>query len=98
MLVASAQSVSEHVTIAFTCTVSGVPKPNITWSRNNFTLSSLNTGVQISQTEQGDQITNQLTIASVDRDYAGQYTCTATNQIGSTSNSTTLSVRCKLLR
>ena len=98
MLVASVQSVSEHTLISFTCTVTDLIEPNVTWSHDTVTLSSLITGVQISQTEQGDQITSQLTIASVDRDYAGQFTCTATNQIGSFSNTTTLSVRCELFR
>lgn len=73
-------------TLTLTCSVSGDPEPQITWSKN---------GKQISSSEIMDLKYKHgvatLTINEVFPEDEGVYTCTATNSIGETDT------KCKLL-
>ena len=59
-------SVSLHSLSRITCTESGDPEPNVTWTRNGTYFVNKNT----------------LTINSVTLKDAGQYECTAENRAG----------------
>lgn len=93
----SVSSVIEHNPMTFTATVTANPTPNVTWYFNDVQLLPTTSGIQITQTQQEDQIISKLMLASVTRVNAGQYTCKATNLVGSVSNTTTLPVRCELI-
>ena len=69
--------------VSFTCTASGVPRPNITWfSPSSETLMSGNNGVTIMEMEEGDrEIVSTLSIATTAPSVAGQYRCVADNGV-----------------
>ena len=87
---------AENSPVTFTATVTALPAPNVTWYFKGIQILSTTSGVQITQTQQGDQTISKLMLASVLRVNAGQYTCKATNAIGSATNTITLPVRCEL--
>ena len=87
---------AENSPVTFTATVTALPAPNVTWYFKGIQILSTTSGVQITQTQQGDQTISKLMLASVLRVNAGQYTCKATNAIGSATNTVTLPVRCEL--
>ena len=89
---------AEYSPVTFTATVTAFPAPNVTWYFKGIQILSTTSGVQITETqlEQGDQTISKLMLASVLRVNAGQYTCKATNAIGSATNTVTLPVRCEL--
>ena len=69
--------------VSFTCTASGVPRPNITWfSPSSETLMSGNNGVTITEMEEGvrDKVST-LSIATTAPSVAGQYRCVADNEV-----------------
>ena len=69
--------------VSFTCTASGVPRPNITWfSPSSETLVSGNNGVTITEMQEGDrEIVSTLSIATTAPSVAGQYSCVAENGV-----------------
>ena len=69
--------------VSFTCTASGVPRPNITWfSPSSETLVSGNNGVIITEMQDGDrEIVSTLSIATTAPSVAGQYSCVAENGV-----------------
>ncbi|KAK3107564.1 hypothetical protein FSP39_017383 [Pinctada imbricata] len=74
----ASQSVDQTNTLTLTCSASGDPTPTITWSFNGQTLSSTN-GV--------------YTKVNVQRADDGEYTCTATNSLGSQTDTVDVDVR-----
>ena len=69
--------------VSFTCTASGVLRPSITWfSPSSETLMSGNSGVTITEMEEGDrEIVSTLSIATTTPSVAGQYRCVADNGV-----------------
>ena len=69
--------------VSFTCTASGVPRPNITWfSPSSETLMSGNNGVTIMEMEEGERdIVSTLSIAMTAPSVVGQYRCVADNGV-----------------
>ena len=78
--------------VSFTCTASGVPRPNITWfSPSSETLISGNNRVTIMEMEEGDrEIVSTLSIATTAPSVAGQYRCVADNGVTGVDDVTTL--------
>ena len=69
--------------VSFTCTASGVPRPNITWfSPSSETLMSGDNGVTITEMQEGVRdIVSTLSIATTAPSVAGQYRCVAENGV-----------------
>ena len=70
--------------LTLTCNASGVPQPNIAWSKDGVTLNQLSgTGYQ-------------LHLVKVKREDAGSYRCTASNGYGSDATSVSIvDIKCK---
>ena len=76
---------------SFTCSASGVPRPNITWvGPDSATLMSVDDGVVITDTEQGDrERISTLNITRTAPSVGGQYRCLADNGVTGVGNTTT---------
>ena len=70
--------------VTFTCVVSGIPTPTVTWYHNGTQLSA---GGVISISD------NTLNISSLTVGHTGMYQCFANNVVGSTQRSWALQVR-----
>ena len=96
----STYTVNENSTVTFQCTGTGVPEPEITWYRNGVLI----TAARFSQSEPIIDsssliysVTRSLTLDNaVDTDTDTGYSCTASNSVGSASESFGLTVNCKL--
>ena len=75
--------------VIFSCTATGVPLPNITWSGPDIQVEP-NDDMVIDDTRQ-----SQITVSGLQIDDFGTYTCTATNEFGSV-NATAL-LECKYI-
>ena len=73
----------------FTCIVSGIPTPTVTWYHNNMELSA---GGVISVTRMSLS-TSMLTISNLAESHTGIYQCFASNVVGRTQASRALQVR-----
>ena len=78
--------------LTLTCTAGGVPQPDVTWTKTLrdgstvlYTASADN--VNIINTYNGVNVTSTLTICPTDRNITANYSCSASNFIGSTSES-----------
>lgn len=74
--------VEEQENVTFTCSANGDPMPNITWSKENGNLP-----VNRSVETQGS-----LLLLNLSREDSGNYTCNATNAVGSILSSAELFV------
>lgn len=72
------QAPGESVT--FTCTVTGTTSP-ATWRRDNSPVTE-------DSSNSIDDAQNQLTVSNFSSNLAGNYTCVASNDVGSVSSST----------
>ena len=83
--------------ISLTCDASGVPTPNITWWRtwSNGSSTQVFAGQYISiiTSSVARNTSSNLTIQSAQPSDAGNYTCTATNVVGSISTIFNVSVQ-----
>ena len=82
----TAISVNETYPVNFVCTARGFPAVDITWWYQNTQFMDSDPGLSIqSVTVEGDNgfliTTSTLTILSVDRSDAGNYTCVASNTV-----------------
>ena len=75
-----------------TCTASGVPQPDVTWTKTlrdgstvQYTIAAEN--VNITNTFDGVNVTSNLTISLTDSNFTANYSCRASNFLGSTSES-----------
>ena len=91
----AAGMLGDHVT--FTCTATGLPRPDITWSDTS--------GMDIPVQAGDDMVINdtiindttrqsQITVSDLQLSDFGMYTCTATNQFDSVSDSALLECKC----
>ena len=71
----------EGESVTFTCSADGYPAPSFSWKFNRKFIS----GAQ----------QKTLTLSSLNRQQAGNYTCVARNNFGSNEKSSVLNVRCK---
>lgn len=67
--------------VSLSCSASGVPLPNITWSRTGYGELMNSTNYLITNV-QGDSITSLLTVVSAMQGDTGHYNCTAENSVG----------------
>ena len=82
-------------TLQLNCTVSSRTYPNITWSTTaNITI---NDAAIVTTNESDYMFSSVLTLNGVDLRYSGMYTCSSTNEGGSASDTSTVTVDCKLL-
>ncbi|KAL5487215.1 hypothetical protein EMCRGX_G019791 [Ephydatia muelleri] len=90
------QAVIQSNSISLTCGASGVPTPNITWwrtwSNGSSTQVSDGQNVSIITSSIARNTTRNLTIQLAQPSHAGNYTCTATNVVGSVSATANLFV------
>jgi len=102
----TAISVNETYPVSFVCTARGFPAVDITWWYQNTQLMDSDPGLSIqSVTEENNNgifnTTSTLTIPSVDRNNAGNYTCVASNTLfgspASEMQQFMLTVNCKYL-
>ena len=77
------QSVALNSTFVFVCITDGNPTPQISWHFNDAVIPGA--------------VESSYTISTVAGTNGGQYTCRATNNIGTVSESATLTVLCKLI-
>ncbi|KAL9955832.1 hypothetical protein ACROYT_G037217 [Oculina patagonica] len=77
------QSAPIGSSVSFNCTVTGNPKPTITWTKNNESYSiQSNVRVKIMTEYDKSQSRSQLVITGVTRDDYGKYQCVANNSAG----------------
>ena len=102
----TAISVNETYPVSFVCTARGFPAVDITWWHQNTQLVDSDPRLSIqSVTVEGDNgifnTTSTLTVSSVDRSDAGNYTCVASNTVfgspASEMQQLMLTVNCKYL-
>ena len=102
----TAISVNEMDSVSLMCTARGFPAVDITWRYQNTQLMDSDPGLSIqSVTVESDNgfldTTSTLTISSVDRSDAGNYTCVASNTVfgspASDMQQFMLTVNCKYL-
>ena len=101
-------TVNETESADLTCTVTGTPQPNIIWYvlRDGSTTMRMEvvegTKYSISESvstgaDENIQVVSVLTVSNTTTDYAGVYTCNATNARGSSADSGRLDVQCEFL-
>ena len=102
----TAISVNETDSVSFVCTARGFPAVDITWWNQNTRLMNSDARLSIqSMTVESDNgfldTTSTLTIPSVNRSDAGNYTCVASNTVfgspASDMQQFMLTVNCKYL-
>ena len=76
--------------VIFTCNATGVPLPNITWSGPDMT--DITVQPVINDTRQ-----SQITVSDLQIGDFGTYTCTATNEFGSVSETALLECKCIIM-
>ena len=86
--------------INLTCGASGVPTPDITWWRtwsngSSTQLVSDGQNISIKTSSSARNTASTLTIQSAQPSDAGNYTCTATNVVGSVSTTVNIFVQGK---
>ena len=86
-------------TVTFTCMAVAVPAANITWEKDNSSISSGGrynistvTGAML---DDGLLASSMLTISNVQKEDEGSYQCTASNTEGSAMGTATLTVQGK---
>lgn len=86
-------------TVTFTCMAVAVPAANITWEKDNSSISSGGrynistvTGAML---DDGLLASSMLTISNVQKEDEGSYRCTASNTEGSAMGTATLTVQGK---
>ena len=96
----STYTVNENSTVTFQCTGTGVPEPEITWYRNGVLITDdrfSQSGPMLDSSSLIYSVTGSLTLNNAfDTDTDTNYSCTANNSAGSTSESFSLTVNCKL--
>ena len=98
-------TVNETETVTFECTATGIPAPNITWSRDGVELSdnrvtvsnSTPTSYNRSAGEVVQIVTRTLSLASTVDGDSGNYTCNATNNAGTDSETFELVVQSEFI-
>ncbi|XP_014666025.1 PREDICTED: kalirin-like [Priapulus caudatus] len=90
-VVAPLTNVTVHVreTATFECTIYGRPRPTVTWRSPCDQVVTAGLGVTASYSAEG---LATLTISNCTKERSGEYTCIATNDLGSTHTSAVLSV------
>ena len=88
----------ESDNVSITCTVFGIPPPEITWTRNNTNITSLTDYITILESGSGKNRTSTLMITDISKADESRYTCSAfngvENLIGSiTERSSTITVQ-----
>ena len=83
------QDVLQNTFISLLCNASGVPTPDITWWKTWSNGSSMlvleDQRIVIMTTSEMNNVTSELIIEQAQPSDAGNYTCTATNVVGSVS-------------
>ena len=96
-------SVYEGESITITCTATGVPAPSVNWSRadnssltdSRYVISDTSFSVMVNDVY---QVTRNLTImSSVREDIGMEYSCIATNVLGTAQSNVSITVFCKLI-
>ena len=92
-------SISETSPTTFTCVVSGLPLPSITWffrtSGSDQQLMSTDTLVINASPMSNQELTSELVFKVVNRSNTGEYTCSSMNILGAINVTKTLDVLCK---
>nr|XP_058952909.1 vascular endothelial growth factor receptor 3-like [Pocillopora verrucosa] len=83
------QSVSDGDPVNFTCRVTGVPRPKLTWTLDS---RKLPLGINQRKFERDSFLESFLEMQRATKEMAGTYKCTAENKANRTSYSTTLQV------
>ena len=83
------QSVSDGDPVNFTCRVTGVPRPKLTWTLDG---RKLPLGINQRKFERDSFLESFLEMQRATKEMAGTYKCTAENKANRTSYSTTLQV------
>lgn len=82
----------ENKSAKFICTVTGNPKPTITWSKG---MRELSEGIKYAMLKEGDTYT--LVISGVYGEDADEYACRAVNKGGSRTSRAELIIKSQLL-
>ena len=83
------QSVSDGDPVNFTCRVTGVPRPKLTWTLDG---RKLPLGINQRKFERNSFLESFLEMQRATKEMAGTYKCTAENKANRTSYSTKLQV------
>ena len=84
-------SVNHSETATFTCTVTSLTNPSITWT-TNATAGIASQPTVLASSQGSDVYTSSLVLTGVTLDSMGSYTCTATNEGGSINTTAMLDV------
>ena len=96
-------SVNEGENITITCSATGVSAPSVNWSRadnssltdSRYVINDTSSSVIVNDVY---QVTRNLTIMnSVREDTGMEYSCTATNELGTAQSNVSITVLCKFI-
>ena len=88
-----AVSIGQSLTLV--CQGHSLPKPKVTWLKKDSVLDLKSTKVSSQSTRVGFAFKDQLTIRDIQSSDIGTYSCVASNYLGNTSVSITLTTKGK---
>ena len=95
------QTITEFNNVIFTCVVSGLQRPTLSWYNSSVDGNKLlanDSNVLITETIEGTtKLTSNLKLQNVSRTFDGKYQCIGRNPLGNVTGTATLTVNCKLL-
>ena len=94
------QTITEFNDVTFTCVVSGLQRPTLSWytSAGGYEVLTNGSNVLITETTEGTtKLTSTLKLQNVSRTFDGEYQCIGENTLANVNGTASLTVNCKLI-